>query len=381
MAYGDIGTVIDTLEYETLNSLYQRILHVSGDIYAIAHTDQNSDGKIATVEIDDAGAITDTVKATLTFEAGSADWIDFIHIAGNVFALIARNSSTTSSIYTVSISDDGLTLSNIANSAFETAAVMHQEICHVTGDVYAIVFSDTGASFCKIVTVTISAAGTIGPVKDTLTIDDTNGYHVSIINISDSVVAVVYNSTNYVIKVVTVTISDTGVITDPVTDTVTIDTADTWAPTDLCKCLGDVVLVTYQGPGGDGWAKSITITSAGVICASPIDSIEFDAANCIQNHVIHIGLGICAVVYQGYDNDGYCATVEVDIDGEITDTVKDSLEFNTENCDTPNIVHATGDIYAIAHRGAGNDGYLKTVDIGTPPVGGPQHEMIMGMGP
>ena len=49
--------------------------------------------------------------------------------------------------------------------------------------------------------------------------------------------------------------------------------------------------------------------------------------------------------------------------GDITDTVIDSLEFDTVYGHMPDIIHISDNIYAIAYRGNGNDGFLKTVAI------------------
>lgn len=381
MAYGDISAVVDTLEFSASDVNYSQVLHVAGDVYAIAFSDGNQDGRITTVSIDSAGEIANTVIATELFEAGSADWIGFVHVSGNVFAVIGRNSFAISTVYTVDISDDGATIANINSLAFEETAVMHQDICHVTGNIYAIGFSDTGATFCKIITLTISDAGAISANIDTLTVDSTNGYYVKIIKISESVVAVVYNTTSYVITVATVSIDSAGNIGNTALDTVTIDTADTWAPCCIAKALDDAYVVAYQGPGGDGWAKSITITGAGVICASPVDSIEFDGADCGMVYALGLALGLVVFVYEGPGGDGYICTIEVDAAGNITDTVKSSLEFNTTNCINPVILHVTGDIYAIAYGGLANDGYVDTIPISTPPAGnGPKHLLLVGVG-
>lgn len=383
MAYGDIGAVIDTEVDGNFGSTFQNFLHVAGNVFAFASVDGTPDGIITTVEISDAGAITDTPIDSAVFGAGVIDETDLIHISGNVYAAIGRNDSATGTAYTVTIADDGTIGAVIDSLAFETTAIYHMSICHVTGEIYAIAFSNTGASSCTVKTIDISSVGAVGLVQDTLVVDGTNGYFTKIINISETVVAVSYCTTGFVIKVDTLTINATGAIEDTVTDSVTIDTANTWAESNLTKALGDVVIVSYHGPDGDGWAKSIEITSAGAISAAPIDSIEFDASNCLFSHVLHIGLGICAIGYQGAFGDGFICTIEVDIAGTITDAVLDSLEFNIDNGSYPFISLVDGDIYAILHRGAGNAGTIKTLDISTPPVAPderPHHEMMMGMG-
>ena len=60
---------------------------------------------------------------------------------------------------------------------------------------------------------------------------------------------------------------------------------------------------------------------------------------------------------------GFVKTIEIDVPGEILDMVIDTLEFDTTNCEYPNIIHVSGNIYALAYQGKGNDGFLKTVEI------------------
>jgi hypothetical protein len=55
--------------------------------------------------------------------------------------------------------------------------------------------------------------------------------------------------------------------------------------------------------------------------------------------------------------------VEIATDGQITNTVIDTLEFDTSDGFEPDIIHVSGDFYAIAYRGINNDGFLKTVEI------------------
>ncbi|MBW2602189.1 MAG: hypothetical protein JRD47_09775, partial [Deltaproteobacteria bacterium] len=46
-----------------------------------------------------------------------------------------------------------------------------------------------------------------------------------------------------------------------------------------------------------------------------------------------------------------------------TNTVIDTLEFDTSSGYEPDIIHVDGNVYAIAYRGPSDDGYLKTVEI------------------
>ena len=49
--------------------------------------------------------------------------------------------------------------------------------------------------------------------------------------------------------------------------------------------------------------------------------------------------------------------------GDIADTVIDTLEFDTTDGSTPDIIHISNNVYTVAYTGPGGDGFLKTVEI------------------
>ena len=59
--------------------------------------------------------------------------------------------------------------------------------------------------------------------------------------------------------------------------------------------------------------------------------------------------------------DGFLKTVEISSAGAITDTVVDTLEFDTVNGVAPDLIHVSGNIYAVAYQGDRDDGFLKPV--------------------
>ena len=71
-----------------------------------------------------------------------------------------------------------------------------------------------------------------------------------------------------------------------------------------------------------------------------------------------------AIAYAGNGDDGFLKTVTIATDGQITDPLIDTLEFDTSKGKTPNIIPISG-VYAIAYAGDGDDGFLKTIEITT----------------
>ena len=214
----------------------------------------------------------------------------------------------------------------------------------------------------------IGGGGSSGNITDTVidTLDfETNGAEpAKIISVSGDIYAIVYTDSNNDGWVKTVEVADNGEITDTAIDSLEFDTKEgQW--TDIIRVSGDIYAIAYQGNKSDGYVKTVEIASDGAITNTVVDSLEFDTKNCIYPEILHVSGDIYAIAYQGNKSDGYVKTVEIASDGAITNTVVDSLEFDTSNGKEPDIIHISGDIYAIAYRGSGRDGFLKTVEIAT----------------
>ena len=153
-----------------------------------------------------------------------------------------------------------------------------------------------------------------------------------------------------------------GDITDPVLSTLEFDTTDGANP-DIIHISGNVYAIAYQGPGSDGFLKTVTIATNGSITQTVIDTLEFDTSNGSYPDIVHIAEDVYAIAYMGPFSDGFLITVRIATDGRITQTVLDTLEFDTSDCSYPVIVPVSGNVYAIAYTGPFSNGFLKTVAI------------------
>ena len=127
---------------------------------------------------------------------------------------------------------------------------------------------------------------------------------------------------------------------------------------------GNVFAIAYTSDGDDGFLKTVEIASNGQI-TSIIDTLEFDNAKGKTANIISISGTVYAIAYAGDSDDGFLKTVEINTSGQITNSVIDTLEFDTLKGKEPSIVPVAGNIYAIAYAGFGDDGFLKTVEITT----------------
>jgi len=99
-----------------------------------------------------------------------------------------------------------------------------------------------------------------------------------------------------------------------------------------------------------------------------ISEIELDANFGYNPRIIHINDTIYAVVYQGFDvglGDGTLKTIEIDINGDINETIVDTLIFGNGVSGElePKIIHMSSNIYGIVYKNKDNEATFKTVKI------------------
>ena len=78
--------------------------------------------------------------------------------------------------------------------------------------------------------------------------------------------------------------------------------------------------------------------------------------------IIHASGDIYAIAYEGENSDGYLKTVEISENGDINNTVIDTIEFSAI-CKNPCIICVSNNLYGVAYRGSGNKGYFTTMHI------------------
>jgi hypothetical protein len=220
---------------------------------------------------------------------------------------------------------------------------------------------DTGGATGFIVTSTGS---------DTCTIEkngtSTEGTYTFTLTATDASCA---GNTADIVLTVTVTASGIGSPSatgniNGVIDTLEFDTSSGYEP-DMTHVDGDVYAIAYRGPGDDGFLKTVEIATDGQITNTVIDTLEFDTLSGFEPDIIHVNADVYAITYRGPGDDGFLKTVEIATDGQITNTVIDTLEFDTSSGFEPSIIHINANVYVIAYRGPNSDGFLKTVEIAT----------------
>lgn len=357
--------VIDSLNFDGAFCNTPDMIHVSGNIYAVAYEGPGSDGFVKTVEIALDGSITNSVIDTLEFDPGTCYFPNIAHVSGNIYAIAYRGPGNDGFLKTVSIAANGdIGASVIDTLEFDPSDCYEPDIVFVSGNYYAIAYRGTGADgFLK--TVTIAANGDISnSVIDTLEFDTSNCYEPDIIYISPTYFAIAYRGVSSDGFLKTVNIAANGDIGNSVIDTLEFDTSDGAYPY-IINISGNTYAIVYTGSGTDGFVTTMTISVVGEISNSVISKYEFDANNAQQPQIVHLVNNVFAIVYNGPQNDGFLATLPIESDGTIPGTKIDTFEYDTSNGNFPDMVIISDGILAVAYCNPSTRGKLATIGVNT----------------
>lgn len=363
---GIADAVLSSFEFDTVDGHEPDIIHVSGDIYAIAYRGDNGDGWLATVDIDSAGTITASVIDTLEFDATDADTPDIFHVSGDVYGIAYNGPGVDGWLVTMTIDSSGNIGASVIDSLeYDTSNGETPNVIAIAGDIYAIVYQGP-AGDGWLATVDIDSAGNIAnSVVDSFEYDTDSGQGPDIVHISGDVYAIAYNGSGGDGWLATVSINASGAITASTIDTFEFDTNDANRP-ELQHVSGDVYAIAYDGPGADGWLVTVTIDTSGNITNSLIDSLEFDTSSGITPSILYATGTAYLVAYNGPGSDGFVQLIDIQTDGNIAASAIDILEFDTSDGTNPTMVEiVAGDIYAISYEGVAGDGFVITIDLET----------------
>lgn len=328
MAIGDIGAIIDSLEFEETQCDDADIIRVYGNVFAAVYTGPDSDGWIKTVTIANNGIITEPFIDICEFDAGLGKKPHIIHIKGTVYGIVYGDIWNDGTIKTYSI---------LANGSIEEPALGTYEFA--TGD----------GEWCKIIRVT------------------------------DLMVAVIFiaGNTNLYLRTIEITVG--GGINTPYKDSLTIAEGGVTQGF-IVNVSGNVFAIAYKDTENDCWIKTVTINDNGQIDDTVIDSYEFETSICMYPHIESIGSNIFAVFFTGGGYGAVVKTIEIAANGQITEPFLDSGIIDDTTGDTPGVTHVSGNVYAVVIKGVDADGWLKTLSLQGEETAISRHELIMGVG-
>ncbi|MDD3646961.1 MAG: LamG domain-containing protein [Candidatus Dojkabacteria bacterium] len=253
-------TIIDLLEYDTSNGTYPSIVHVGGEVYAIAYTGSGNDGFVATVGISNDGQIADSVIDVFEYDTSDGRYPNIVHVSGDIYAIAYMGPGSDGFVTTIGISSNGQIADSVVDALeYDTNNGTYPSIVHIGGEVYAIAYTGSGNDGF-VATVGISNNGQIADsVIDVFEYDTSDGRYPNIVHVGGEVYAVAYTGSGNNGFVATIGISNNGQIADSVIDALEYDTSD-GAFSKLINISGDVYAIAYTGSGGDGFVTSFGIS-------------------------------------------------------------------------------------------------------------------------
>ena len=367
MAIGDIGSIIDTLEFDTDRGDEPDIIHISGNVYLIAYRGgAGPDGLLKTVTIESNGTIGSIID-TLQFETLYGLNPILAHISGDVYIVGFQGTDNDGWLKTFNVDSDGNFGAIIDTEEIDTAYGRNFRFYHLGGTVWLVAYQDASDGWLK--TLNIGNDGIFGAYVDTQKYDTTLGAFPALVHIAGDVFAIAYSGPDEDGWLKTWEVQSNGTIAAAMIDSLEFDADYAHSP-QMRLISGDVYAIAYKGPPGSltgyGYIKTLTIADDGTIGAI-IDTFQYTHGlpGSVVSAIILVAEEVYALAYTGFESDGYLVTVTIHNNGQIDEPLVDELEFDTNQGSTPAVVHIAGNTYAIAYGGVDGDGFLITVPIET----------------
>lgn len=381
MALGDIGSVINTLEWATVMGGKPRFCHHSGNLYVVAHRGVTQQATLTTFTISDTGILSAVIDSWIYYN--SACYFPHVLKIRDNFVLAAYSDDTYHGhIGTVEINSNGTIEKHFDSEiAFNGAS----STCH---DLIRLENSNTNAMFwedenidANATLVLISASDpAIVNLGDAFILDADRGTEMHSALVSGQVHAVTWRGGSEDLWVGTVRCTLTTLPIPRPIATLKIDDSSACFEPRICKARSGYFAIVYRGAANDAYLKIVSISPDGVTI-TVTDTYEFDATICYQPDIVSCGLGYIAAAYMGDGNTGWLKSFYVDSSGHLNSTTLSTLEFETVGLNNANILRIQGDYYATLYTGPGGDGFCKTLTIESPSLARPRHGLMMGIGP
>jgi hypothetical protein len=380
MAEGDIGSVVDTLVFYSSTILNPRIIHITGNIYAIVYSDVDGDGVVCTVSIDSDGNVGGSVIDSLEFDTDIGLAPEIEHVHGEVYAIAFTGAGTLGVVVTISIDSDGAISNAILDTlTFDALKCLDVSFFHVSGSTYAAVYVGN-ANHGVVTTFSISDGGTISAaIIDTFEFEAVGCGNPKAAHVAGLVYVVAHAGSSYPGQLTTFTISAGGEIGASVIDTAAYNTSSGYFNR-IIHISGTVFAVVYRGSAYDGYLSTVSISPAGDIETDAIEVWEFDVWEGRHPVIRHISGDVYIIAHDSGGSVDNLITIHISDAGDIDTSIIDSFDFPAPGGSYFDFLFVAGSIYAAVFRGSSNYGRLETIYVETILPSAPRHELLMGIG-
>ena len=351
------------------------------------------------VLVDDAFAAKGDITAVRAqssgnnFEYDDADGLynSLVQVDSDTFALAYRGTDADGFISTFNISSDGTTITKVHTIEHDTEFAWDNSLIKVDSDTFALAYGGDNGGFGRpagfISTFTIDSDGTITPIRiqnhaafasasANLEHDTNEGSVNSLVHVNDDTYALSYERNGLFLQIATFTISSDGAtITELDQLNQDATNCNDKQLQSLVKVDSDTVVRAYCGSGGDGFLRTFSIAENGDITKK--STYEFDTSQGTEHFLVQVDSDTIAVAYENAEvsggsvteRNGVIKTFTINSSDEISEA--DSLEHHsgntpsTGNAEDNFLVKVDSDTFVLAYDdgSAGNDGFISTFTI------------------
>ena len=258
---GSAITEVISLEHNSFQTLFNSLVQVDSDTYALAYTGTGDDGFIKTFTINPTtGAI--TAVATLEHDTADGTYNSLVQVDSDTYALAYTGTGDDGFIKTFTINPTTGAITAVATLEHDTADGTYNSLIQVDSDTYALAyagFEEDG--FIK--TFTIPTDGSTITEVATLEHDTADGTHNSLTKVTSNTYALAYTGTNSDGIITTFTIPTDGSAITEVTSLAHATDTDGWGKENsLVQVDSDTYALAYAGDSNDGFIKTFTISES-----------------------------------------------------------------------------------------------------------------------
>lgn len=241
---------------------------------------------------------------------------DFIHVNGDLHAVVSETQGWVGTLSTLNITDQGeINFSsntwNFGNG--KSKVTMNPKIRSVSNDMFVIAYiEDNDQVVLKTVNITINAS--INPTGFSLSFD-ADCFDPYLVRVDNDTFAVIYGSNNDgIIRIIN--ISSNGDIID--TGVSSLFSNIDWVQPRLYHIDNDLFALSYTS-SNIAYITTVNITGNASLDVSSIPDVTINATGGYDPFLIHMGQGLCVVLYGNNDN-GFAKSVHIYQNGTIEDT-------------------------------------------------------------
>lgn len=381
MAIGDIGALLNTHTFDAVQGIDPSLIQILADLHCLAYEGDGDDGWSRSIKITALGIISEDASNTLEFNTDKGTRCHSCLRPPNIDCIAYRDVNNDGQLEAVIVASDG-SISQHANhrSKFADATIMDFDIIHISGNVVAVVYR-SGINTCRISTWNILDTGEVAAayIQDFF-IKAAEVLTPRIAHVGGTVYVVTYQLGTGEGNARSLNITNAGVISFTAYGEVQIEPSSL-GDASLVKLKTGIFVTAHRGGGDDGWASVFEASGAGELSVPTNNIYEFDATNGEHPYAVRVSDDVFAVVYLGPGSDGFLKTIKCEVASAATWSTVGTHEFHDADITFPTITHRGGNTYIIAYGNTGGVGVMKTYGIESPIVGRAHHEMIMKIGP